>query len=205
MTETLFGLIPSFGLIVVFAVVALACLAVPLPASALVLATGGFAAAGDLSLSAVFGIVFSAFVLGDQLAFGLANMFGPRLLGWLAERSKPRSVLEKGQEMVEQHGVLAVFLSHTILSPSCPYVSYACGAGGMRWLSFTIAATIGAAIWTAAYMGLGYAFARQLSQVSEILGQFFILAGALLALMVFWKMIRRRWRMIQLASLPADS
>ena len=134
MTETLFGLVPSYGLVVVFAVVALACLAVPLPASALVLASGGFSAAGDFSLPTVFGVTFAAFVLGDQLAFGLSRMLGPRLLDWLETRSNPQAVLAQGQVMVDQQGVLAVLLSHTILSPSCPYVSYACGACGMQWL-----------------------------------------------------------------------
>lgn len=193
MTEYFFELIPSYGSFVIFVVVLLACLAVPLPSSALVLASGGFAAAGDLSLASVFVVAFTAFVLGDQIAFGLARFFGPKLTSRLKRRPRFAKVLEKGERMVEQRGVIAVLLSHTILSPTCPYVSYVSGAGGMKWLPFTTTAILGSGIWTASYVALGYSFASQLTQITDILGQVFILAGALFALIVFWKILRRRW------------
>ena len=194
MTETVIGLIPNYGLLVIFAVVSLACLALPLPSSMMVLASGAFAATGDLTLWQVIAVAFVAFVVGDQVAFGLAARVGPRLLSGV--RSKPRlaPVLTKSEAMLEARGQVAVLLSHTVLSPTCPYISYLCGAGGMKWASFSLMATFGAAIWVSVYVLLGYAFATQLTQVAEILSKFLGLLLALGVVVFCMLRLRRNWQ-----------
>ncbi|MCK0121406.1 DedA family protein [Loktanella sp. F6476L] len=203
MTAAVIGLVPEYGLFLLFGVISLACLAIPLPSSVLVLTSGAFAASDDLTLWQVFVVAFVAFLIGDQIAFMIASRFGPRILDWM--RGKPRllPVLEKSEALLHSKGHVAVLLSHTILSPTCPYISYLCGAGGMRWLKFTIMAAIGAAIWTAAYVSLGYMFASQLSQVADILSNFFgiIFAGLLVLYCVIW--LRRKWR-AHLAEIAAE-
>ncbi|WP_045392205.1 DedA family protein [Falsirhodobacter sp. alg1] len=180
MTETILALVPEYGLTLIFAVVSLACLAVPVPASILVLTAGSFAASDDLSLIAVFMTAFMAFVMGDQLAYALARTAGPRLMAFMGRSSRMANAMGRGEELLQQRGTVAVLLSHTILSPICPYVSYLCGAGGLAWGRFSFTAIPGAAIWTFAYVGLGYVFATQLEQLANILGQFFgvVLAAA---------------------------
>ncbi len=194
MTEYVLGLIPTYGLYVIFAVVTLACLAIPLPASMLVLAAGSFAAAGDLELWQVVLVSFTAFLVGDQLAYRIAHILGPGLLGRLRSSKKMDGLISKSEDLLKTKGQIAVLLSHTVLSPTGPYVSYLCGAGGMNWLAFSLMAGIGAALWTAAYVGLGYAFADQLSQVSDILSDFFgfILAACVLVGSGYW--LLRKWK-----------
>lgn len=193
MTDFVIGLIPDYGLFILFGVVALACLALPLPSSLLVLSSGAFAATGDLVLWQVLLVAFAAFVAGDQVAFRIAAGIGPKLLGWLRGKPKLVPVLDKSEVMLAQKGQMAVFLSHTILSPTCAYVSYLCGAGGMRWSAFTTTAMIGAAIWVTAYVSLGYLFATQLGQVASILSDFFgiVLTLCLILTCVTW--LRNRW------------
>jgi membrane protein DedA with SNARE-associated domain len=194
MIDVLISLIPDYGLFIIFGVVALACLAMPLPSSVLVLASGAFAASGDLVLWQVLGVAFTAFVIGDQLAFLIAGSFGPRLLAWMREKPRLEPVLVKSETLLEEKGSVAVFLSHTILSPTCPYISYLCGAGGMNWPRFSVVATIGAAIWVMTYVALGFVFATQLEQVAAILSQFFgiIFAAAIVLGCLHW--LRKSWR-----------
>ena len=194
MSELVLGLIPDYGLYVVFGVVVLACLAAPLPASMLVLAAGGFAATGDLVLTHVFATTFAAFVIGDQVAFQLARGAGARLLTRLEQRPKLAALLARSEDLLARRGQTAVLLSHTLLSPTCPYVSYLCGAGGMAWRPFSMAALPGAAIWTGGYVGLGYLFAGQISQVSNILSNALglILAATVLGVSGLW--LLRQWR-----------
>jgi len=194
MTEYVLGLVPSYGLYLIFAVVTLACLAIPLPASMLVLAAGSFAAAGDLTLWQVLLVSFAAFVVGDQLAYRIANFAGPTLLGRLRVNKKMDDLITKSEDLLQTKGKAAVLLSHTVLSPTCPYVSYLCGAGSMNWFSFSLVAGVGAALWTAAYVGLGYAFADQLSQVSDILSDFFgfVIAACVLLASGYW--LARQWK-----------
>ncbi|MDX8347970.1 DedA family protein [Cognatiyoonia sp. IB215446] len=194
MTETVLALVPDYGVFLVFGVVLLACLAVPLPASVLVLTSGSFAAAGDISLLTVFLAAVAAYILGDQLAYGVSRKFGPSVLGFFERSECTAPVVEKSKELLQRRGALAVLISHTILSPTCPYVSYLSGAGGLNWRSFTTAAIPGALIWTAMYVGLGYTFASQLEQVATILSNFFgvVLAGAVAVVSVV--LLMRRWQ-----------
>jgi len=194
MTDLIIGLIPDYGLLLLFGVVSLACLAIPLPSSMMVLTSGAFAASEDLTLWQVFAVSFVAFLIGDQVAYLIASRYGRRIITWM--RTKPRlvPVLEKSEHMLHSKGHIAVLLSHTILSPTCPYISYLCGAGGMHWVKFTVMAVVGAAIWTLGYVSLGYIFAAQLGQVAEMLSNFFgvIFAGLLVLYCVIW--LRRKWR-----------
>jgi membrane protein DedA with SNARE-associated domain len=194
MTEAILALVPDYGVFLVFVVVLLACLAVPLPASILVLTSGSFAAVGDLSIFTVFVAASVAYILGDQLAYGLARKLGPSVLGYFERSKHSAPVVEKSKELLQRRGAQAVLMSHTILSPTCPYISYLSGAGGLNWRSFTAAAIPGALIWTAMYVGLGYTFASQLDQVATILSNFFgvVLAGAVAAASVV--LLLRRWQ-----------
>ncbi|MEO1550499.1 MAG: DedA family protein [Pseudomonadota bacterium] len=199
MMDTVLALVPDYGVMLVFGVVFLACLAVPLPASVLVLTAGGFAATGDLPLATVFATALVAYILGDQLAFGLARRIGPAVLVYFERSDSTAHLLEQSKTLLQRRGSLAVFISHTILSPTCPYISYLSGAGGLNWRRFTLAALPGALVWTAVYTGLGYTFAAQLEQVATILSNFsgVVLAGAASVVVVL--LLRRRWHAHMLA------
>lgn len=201
MTETILALIPHYGLFVVFSVVFLACLAVPLPSSMLVLSAGSFAASGDLSLWLVLGVTFSAFVLGDQVAFHLARHVGGALLTRFRARPRLAPILKRSEVMLRKRGPVAVLLSHTVLSPTCPYVSYLCGAGGLARSTFTVVGALGAAIWTSAYVGLGFVFATQLEQVAVIVGNGLGVILALCATVFSIWLLRSRW--LQRGRIPA--
>ena len=193
MIETILALVPDYGIFFVFGVVALACLAVPLPASMLVLTAGSFAASGDLSLGWVIATTFVAFVIGDQIAFLIAARLGPKLIGVFSKSDRLGPVLTRSESLLHQRGAAAVFLSHTVLSPTCPYISYLSGAGGLSWRAFSAVAIPGALIWSVGYVGLGYVFASQLAQVATILSNFFgVVLAVALALGVL-VLLKKRW------------
>lgn len=193
MTDAILALIPDYGLIVVFCVVALACLAVPVPASVLTLASGSFAAVGDVSLNMVLITVLLAFIIADQAAFLIAWRVGREPMHRLSRAARIGPVIQRSEALLQRHGAAAVFLSHTIFSPTCPYVTYLCGAGGLPWARFTLVAVPGAAVWTCAYVGSGYIFASQLEQaatlISNIIGSAVALGVAVGTLIV----LRNRW------------
>lgn len=201
MTDTLLGLIPDYGLFVVFLSVFLGCLALPLPASLLVLAAGGFAAAGDLVLWHVLGVAWLAFCLGDQVAFSIARRVAPALQSAGKRFAKVGRLLDRSTDLLAHRGAWAVLLSHTLLSPTCAYVTYLCGAGRMPRRSFTAYALFGAAIWTSAYVGLGYVFADQLSQTSDLLNNAIGLIISLVVIGVSAAWLTRKWKAHQSAVL----
>jgi membrane protein DedA with SNARE-associated domain len=202
LTDTILALVPDYGLTLIFLVVSLACLAVPLPASMLVLTAGSFAASGDLPLGGVLVTAFAAFIIGDQIAYAIARVAGPRVLALLGRSPRMAPVIARSEGLLQERGTLAVLLSHTILSPTCPYVSYLSGAGGLSRFRFSVAAIPGAAIWTIGYVGLGYAFATQLEQLAQITSQFFgVVLAATVAIGMF-VVLRNRWRQASEPDMP---
>jgi len=99
--------------------------------------------------------------------------------------------------MLTHRGATAVFLSHTIFSPTCPYVTYLSGAGGLSWSRFTAVALPGAAVWTTGYVGLGYVFAAQLEQVATLISNFFGVVLAVAVAIAALMLLKNRWKAAQ--------
>ncbi len=194
-TEALLSLVPLYGLFLIGSVVVLTCLAVPLPASMLVMASGGFAAAGDLILWQVIVVAFTAFVIGDQLAFTIARWGGARLSTRLRNSRRRAVMIDRAEGLVDRWGALAVVASRTILSPLGPTVSYICGGMGLDRLRFSVASVLGAALWSAGYPLLGYGFAERIDDIGEVLvsESRFVFAFALAVLLAIhlWRSWKR--------------
>lgn len=180
MIDTLLELLPIYGLLLIGGAVIASCLAFPLPSSMLVMASGGFAAAGDLVFWQVVAVAFGGFVLGDQIAYGVARWGGSRVVDRLKSTPRRASLIERGETIVARWGSLAVLASRTIVSPLGPWVSFVCGGVQLNWLAFTLPALVGAAVWAVAYASLGYFFASQISSLSSLIltGAGVILAAA---------------------------
>jgi membrane protein DedA with SNARE-associated domain len=158
-TDTLLGLVPTYGVGLLLAGTFLACLMLPVPASMLMLAAGGFAAAGDLSLSASAAAALAGATAGDQVGY-LLGRSGAAGLGLRPGRG---GAMARATEMLARRGGLAVFLSRWLVSALGPYVNLAAGAAAMPWRRFTLWAVTGEAVWVGLYLGLGYQFTGNLA------------------------------------------
>lgn len=175
MIDTLLGLVPVYGLVIVGLATFLSCPAVPIPSSLIMLTAGAFVAAGDLSGPAVAAVALGGAVLGDQVGYALGRAGSSRLSRL---RGKSAEMVAKASAMAEQHGVWAVFISRWLLSPLGPYMNLVAGAARMRWLPFTLSDVAGEVVWVTLYLGAGYTFAGQIELIAEIAGNF---SGALAA------------------------
>lgn len=169
MTDVLIALVPEYGLWLIFASVVLSCLAVPVPSSVLVLTAGGFASAGDLALWHVILAAFLGYVLGDQIVFHLSRKKGSVVIDHLKARPALTKAMVKSEDLLYRYGHVAIFLSHTVVSPLAPYMSIICGAVGVRWVHYSLGAAIGALVWASAYAMLGYGAMGRLSQSANLL------------------------------------
>lgn len=200
MIDTLLALVPLYGLFLVAGVVAVSCLAVPLPSSMLVMASGGFAAAGDLVLWQVIAVAFVAYVVGDQVAFYLGRWGGQTVTDRLRASSRRAPLVDRAEALVDRWGTAAILASRTVISPLGPSVSYICGAARMRRMRFTLAAVAGAALWSAGYSLIGYGFAERLDDLAGVIWNEggFIMAGAVAVASGWW--LWRGWRAHRLAA-----
>ena len=188
MIDALLAAVPTHGVWLVAAVTFLSCLALPMPASLVMLTAGGFAAAGDLDLWQVLGAALLGAVVGDQLGYWAARLGGAPMLARLPHGKRRAALLARATAFVARRGVLAVFLSRWLFSPLGPYANLATGAIGFGWLRFSLAGIAGEAIWVGLYTSIGYGFAGNLTAASafasSILG--FVAAGAVAAGLGGW-------------------
>ena len=193
MTDTILALIPSYGHWVIFFTVALACLAIPLPASMLVVASGSFAASGDIDLYSAMASALVGYLIGDQTAFRAARFAGVPLIEHFRSSERTGRLIERTERLLEKHGIFAILLSRTILSPLGPWMSYLCGAIGVKWHAFTVASLTGATIWVATYCLMGYYFADRIYDLATLTssGIGFLLAFAAAIMAALW--LRSSW------------
>jgi membrane protein DedA with SNARE-associated domain len=180
MTEAILALVPVYGLALIAVATFLSCLALPMPASLVMLSAGGFAAAGDLVLWQVAAAALLGAVLGDQAGYQLGRM-GGRLMAARAPSPKRAALMARATAYLRDHGTWAVFLSRWLVSPLGPYVNFAGGAARLDRGRFTSAGVAGEAVWVALYVGLGAAFADDILALADLLGS---ASGLLAALAV---------------------
>lgn len=185
MTDWLLGLVPQYGLWLLAATTFLSCLALPIPASILMLTAGGFAAAGDLVLWQALLAALAGAVAGDQLGYWAGRGLGAGLLARLRADPGRDRLLARADALMDRRGVLAVFLTRWLLSPLGPWVNLVAGSTRYGWPRFTAAGVAGEGVWAGLYVGTGHAFAGNVQAASDMLGSALGMvggAGAVLAL-----------------------
>ncbi len=193
MTDTVFGLVSSWGVLAITLSAFLSCLLVPIPTSLMMLAGGAFAAAGDLSFPAVAGGAWLGAVAGDQTGFRIGRTAGPGIGRFAARHPRREALFARARRVVDDHGGYGVFLSTWAVAPLGPYVNLAAGAAGLGAWRFTLWDAAGEAIWVIGYAGLGYLFADRI----ETLGAFLsnasgFLAAGTVTLLLGLLLLRRR-------------
>lgn len=185
MTDWLLGLVPQYGIYLLAISTFMSCLALPIPASLLMLAAGGFVAAGDLTLSITGLAALAGAVAGDQLGFFAGRWGGSGLVARIGDRAAP---VARATDLLARRGGIAVFFSRWLVSALGPYVNVIAGAAGLRWLHFTLWGIAGEAVWVAVYVGIGYSFTGNLTEASSmalnVLGM--LAAGAVAIGLGYW-------------------
>jgi membrane protein DedA with SNARE-associated domain len=167
-TETLFELVSTYGLLVVAASAYLSCLAIPIPTAVVMLAAGAFAAAGDLVFWQVLGTAWLAAVLGDQTGYHIGRWGGAPMIDALARRTHRQALIERARETVRTWGGLGVFFSTWLVAPLGPWVNLIAGAARLERWRFTLWDIAGETIWVSAYVTLGYAFGTRLHELTDL-------------------------------------
>lgn len=188
MTETIFALITTYGVYVIFASAFLSCLALPIPTSLMMLSGGAFVATEDLVLWQVITAAYGGAIVGDQAGYLIGRYGGAPLIEKIARSPVRAATLNRARAMVDRSGGLGVFFSTWLTAPLGPWVNFIAGATGLSWARFTFWDILGEVIWVTLYVGLGFVFASQVGTVAEIMGNVIglIAAAAVAIAMILW-------------------
>jgi membrane-associated protein len=188
MTDWLLALVPQYGLWLLAVTTFLSCLALPIPASILMLTAGGFAAAGELGLWQAFLAAATGAILGDQLGYWAGRGLGSALLVRLRTDPERDKLLDRADHLMDRRGVMAVYLTRWLLSPLGPYVNLLAGSTRLSWPRFTLAGVAGEVTWAGLYIGVGYGFAGNIVAASDMIGSLLGVIGGAGAVLVlgYW-------------------
>lgn len=127
-----------------------------LPGDSLLFAAGTFAAIGSLNVWLLWLLVFVAAVLGDTVNYWIGNKVGPRAFEGNVRFLK-QEYLDRTQRFYDKHGGKTIVLARfvPIVRTFAPFVA---GVGTMKYRRFLTYNVIGAFLWTALFISLGYFF-----------------------------------------------
>jgi membrane protein DedA with SNARE-associated domain len=193
-TEYLLELVPTYGLWLLAVVTFLACLALPVPCSILMLTAGGFVASGDLVLWQVMGAALSGAVAGDQLGYRIGWVGGNGLLTRLSTNPKSGALIGRAVDQMNRRGALGIFLTRWLFAPVGPWANFAAGATAFNYIRFSLWAIAGEVVWVSLYVLLGYGFAGNIEAASEMAGSALGILAGVAAMLGFgyWLLIARR-------------
>jgi membrane-associated protein len=170
MTETLFALVPVWGVALIVLSTFLSCLAVPVPTSIIMLGAGGFVASGDLSMAEVTLGALAGAVAGDQTGYRIGRVLGSGWIDKLRGHRRFGKTVIGALDILDRRGGTGVFLSRWLFSPLGPYVNFAAGAARFPWRRFSVAGIAGEMAWVTIYVGLGYGFTGNIVELASVLG-----------------------------------
>ena len=191
--QSLLTFVLIYKYVAIFLINVLASLSLPLPGSAVIIASTFFASEGYLSLTLVFLVALSSSILGDMLLYWFAKQFGRKLLLKIGlRRLIDSSGFTRLESRFKSHPFLMVIVTRFGGSVT-PLASFVAGHAKMSFRKFLIADIIGESVSTAGLCVIGYIFGDNWDAIVELFERFYIFITLVFILIVFL-MLRRRSR-----------
>jgi membrane protein DedA with SNARE-associated domain len=194
--QTLIDLLVRHGYAVVFGWVLAEQIGLPLPAEPFLLASGGVAGTGRLSLPLILMAASVASLLADTMWYWIGRLAGMRVIGWLCRITlEPDSCVRKTERTFAGRGARSLVIAKFIpgLNTVAPPLA---GVLRMPLGEFIGYSAIGAVVWSTTWIGVGFLFSEQLelaasyaARLGDGLG---VLVVAAAVAYIGWKYISRQ-------------
>ena len=204
------AVVAEHGEILLFLYVLADQLGVPIPAAPVLMAAGGLAATGRLSLPGAVGLGVLATLVADLTWYAIGRSRGARVLGLLCRVSlEPDSCVRRTEEVFLRHGVRFLLFAKFVpgLGTVGPPLAGMVGVGVLR---FSLYSAIGAFFWAGAWMVLGYGAGQAVERVVTRAGQLGATVAVTLGLVIVgyvvakWIQRQRFLRSLRIARISPD-
>ncbi len=192
--DQLGALFETYGLPLVFGSVFLEQMGPPIPSGPLLIVAGALATDGRASLPTVAALAWVACMIGKIVLYVVGRRYGRQAMDAVCRFSiSPNSRIRKTDRHFERWGASLLVVAEFIpgVRTLAPSLAGAEKVGPMPFLLFS---GLGAALWTALYLGIGVVFRDQIDRILVFLhasGRIAIAAGVL-AIAVYF--LVRWWR-----------
>lgn len=176
----------------------LGAIGVPVPSGLFAAAAGALVAQGFLGLEETVVVALCCLIAGDLLGYVIGWWAGQELVQrhgrWVG---LTQSVWERATALFERWGGVSLLLTRSLVSALSTPVTLLAGASRYRMRWFLPYDAAGRALWTAIYVGVGYAFNESVEEAAAFLGDLSGLVGSLtvaavIAVLLF-RQGRKRW------------
>ncbi|HEY2219024.1 MAG TPA: DedA family protein [Gaiellaceae bacterium] len=194
-------LILDYGLVLLFALVALESMGVPLPGETALITAGVLAAQGHYSIVSVIVVAAAGAIIGDNVGYWIGRKGGRALLERTPYiRDYFARVLPPSERFFNRHGAKAVFFGRfvSILRVTAAWLA---GITHMPWWRFLFWNAAGGILWATAFGLVAYYAGRA---VAEAINRYGLYAGiGLVVLIVLAIPVVHRWRKRMLRDNPS--
>ena len=166
----------------------------PFPSEFMFLQVGALVARGRFSLGWALAIPLAGTLLADVFLYYVGRRWGARCLRLAYRFSlEPEALTHRRERLFGRYGLRFLLISKFLPMSMVPPVL--AGMSRISFLRFLLYATAGTAVWVTLYTGVGYLFSGQIDSIvhsaGRITGTLAIVGGALFAVYVAFKLIRR--------------
>lgn len=192
--HTLSTLFEQYGLPLVFGAVLLEQMGPPLPSGPLLMVAGALANEGRVAASSIAGVAWAAGMLGKVVLYVVGGRYGRQAMGALCTVAvTPNSSIGKTDAHFERWGAALLIVAEFIpgvrtLAPSLA------GAEKLAPTPFLLYSALGAALWTALYLGIGVVFRQQIERAFALVAQTGKTAIVVIAAAVAVYLVVKWWR-----------
>jgi membrane protein DedA with SNARE-associated domain len=186
-------LLTTYGLVLLFAVVAIESMGVPLPGETAVIAAAVLASTKQhFSLLEVIVVAAAAAIIGDNVGYWIGRVGGRRLLErWGPIKRYADRVLPPAERFFARHGGKAVFLGRFI-SVLRVTAAWLAGITDMTWWRFFLWNATGGVVWAAAVASVAYYAGKA---AADAIGHYGAYAGAAVVVLLVLGLIGARlWK-----------
>lgn len=192
--EEIVHLLHAYGVLAVFAVVAMESVGVPLPGELVVIVAATLASREGTPLAPLIAAAAVGAIAGDNVGYALGRTFGNRLLlrqGW--RLGLREADVKLGQYLFDRYGAYIVFFGRfvAVLRVLAAVLS---GANQLPWHKFLLANALGGIAWASLVASTAYWLGRGIGHIHGPLSLALLLAGvaAAVASAVFLRRNRLR-------------
>jgi len=186
-------LFEKYGLLLAFGAVLLEQMGPPLPSGPLLMVAGALATEGRVSAWSLSGVAWGASMLGKIALYVVGRRYGRQVMGALCRLAvTPNSKIDKTDRRFKRWGAALLIFAEFIpgvrtLAPSLA------GAEKLSPTSFLLYSAVGAALWTALYLGIGLVFSEQIDEVLVLVERSGKVAVAVIVVAIAYFVVRW-WR-----------
>lgn len=192
--ETLLSIIKEIGYLGIFIGMVIESSFFPFPSEVILIPAGALVAKGEMSFFAVFFAGLLGSLVGAWINFFLALFLGRKTIDFLISKYGKflfinRENLRKTDNYFKKHGEVTTFVGRLIPLVR-QLISLPAGFAKMNFLKFSVFTALGAGIWTAILIYIGYFFGSDVQLfMKEVIALLLIIS---LTILLIYYLIKRK-------------